>query len=55
MFGPTQRAVLEGRVQGVVVQARKYTGKVSVPNSGWEAPSFTTSNWAVAVVSVTSL
>jgi hypothetical protein len=55
MDGPTQRAVFDGSVQGVVVHARMYTGRLSVPKSGWEAPSLMTSNWTVAVVSVTSL
>ena len=54
-FGPTQSAVFEGRVHGVVVHARKYTGKASVPKSGCDFPSLMTSNCTVAVVSVTSL
>ena len=30
MSGPTQRAVLDGSVHGVVVHAMKYTGRVAV-------------------------
>ena len=53
--GPTQSAVFEGNVHGVVVHARKYTGSVSMPKRGCDFASLMTSNWQVAVVSVTSL
>ena len=44
MSAPTARAVLEGSVQGVVVQARKYVFSRSL-----------TLNWATAEVSEISL
>jgi len=70
--GPTQSAVLEGNVQGVVVQARKNTrfpsadmalaaealaaAEASVSaNKNSLAALRMTSNWAVHVVSLTSL
>ncbi len=52
--GPTQSAVFEGNVHGVVVQARKYTGSVSQPKTGCDIRSFITSNCTAAVVSLTS-
>ena len=55
MLGPTQSAVFEGNVHGVVVQAMKNTGRVSQPKSFWDFSSLITSNWAAAVVSFTSL
>ncbi len=55
MPGPTQRAVLDGRVHGVVVQARMYTGVSPSAKTFSEASFRITRNWTVAVVSVTSL
>ncbi|MCY1384204.1 hypothetical protein D9M69_724300 [compost metagenome] len=53
---PTVRAALEGRVQGVVVQARKYTfSSPAVSKRNCDRSFFTTLNWAVSEVSFTSL
>ena len=51
MFGPTHKAVLEGRVQGVVVHAIKY----GVPHSVHSFFGSATLNNAVTTVSFTSL
>ena len=52
MLGPTVNAVLEGSVQGVVVQARTKSSPSPFRKSGRESSMVL--NWATMVVSVTS-
>ena len=53
MSGPTVSAVLDGKVHGVVVQAKRCTGES--PKSARLWSDGTTANCAVTLVSVTSL
>ena len=52
ILGPTVKAVFEGNVHGVVVQARKCT--VAAPKSASLCPLFIILNWATTVLSLTS-
>ena len=58
MSGPTVNAVFDGRVQGVVVQAKKSTGKPSSATPALASNAVRDSavawNWATMVVSFTS-